>query len=712
MGMASARLGKNELALQYYLEVEDKLLSRKNNASLAEVYRALGDLFLKEKLYALARRYYRKVLDLQPNDYAAMESAADASLSDMRFDSAEIYYKELILHYKTTANYPGLVHTYQKLANAYNQAGLPDKGLYYYLLIESIIERNGTTIERSMLYNNLGKQYVVLSKYPEAIGYLRRAEMQSTHVPFQNPEVLFANLGIALHNTGQSQEGLTYLLRARKLVADKKDLVSLANLEHLIANVYFRENDFYNALRHNTEASRLASQTEQMELLGSTYKTAAELHHQLYDLENAFEFYKKYLEVYDSLRLREAVWQQRLDQQRNRLVAAEGEIRVLMAQQNIRSLEIQRQYEQEKAEFANEKLALEAQRQRDEVTLLQKQKEVDQAELKAKALKALQVEQQLRLAAQMLQTEKQNNLIVELRQKERQAQLVQDSASRAAQFERLETERLHRLEQEETFRKGVYGTGALLAVILALLAAGFWFSRRAGRRLALQNRQIQAQNVVIIEERQKSDQLLRNILPEEIAQELKTRGYATPRFYQAATVVFTDFANFTSLSAELSPDQLIDELNLCFLAFDEITNNFGLEKIKTIGDAYMCAGGLPIETEGHAVQAVRAAIAMNDWLSHRSETTPHAVFTTMRTGIHTGPVVAGVVGKFKFAYDIWGDAVNLAARMEQLGEPGKINISGPTYEQVRHLFRCTYRGKKDVHNKGMVDMYFVEGEIS
>ena len=158
----------------------------------------------------------------------------------------------------------------------------------------------------------------------------------------------------------------------------------------------------------------------------------------------------------------------------------------------------------------------------------------------------------------------------------------------------------------------------------------------------------------------------------------------------------------------MSPEELINELDECFLAFDEICDKHGLEKIKTIGDAYMCAGGLPVPNTTHPIDAVTAALAMNAWLQERNRNNPKAVFREMRIGIHTGPVIAGVIGKNKFAYDIWGDAVNLASRMEELGEPGRVNISGSTCEAVKHRFKCSYRGKKEVHNKGLVDMYFIE----
>ena len=211
-------------------------------------------------------------------------------------------------------------------------------------------------------------------------------------------------------------------------------------------------------------------------------------------------------------------------------------------------------------------------------------------------------------------------------------------------------------------------------------------------------------------EKQKSDDLLLNILPEEVANELKEKGSADAKQFDMVTVMFTDFKGFTKISERLSPSQLVEEIHICFKAFDAIIAKHNIEKIKTIGDAYMCAGGLPVSNETHAVDVVNAAIEIRQFMQEHLEKKKLAsqeVFE-IRIGIHTGPVVAGIVGIRKFAYDIWGDTVNVASRLESSGEAGKINISGSTYEYVKEHFSCTYRGKIDAKNKGQIDMYFVE----
>ena len=212
-------------------------------------------------------------------------------------------------------------------------------------------------------------------------------------------------------------------------------------------------------------------------------------------------------------------------------------------------------------------------------------------------------------------------------------------------------------------------------------------------------------------EKQKTEDLLLNILPKEVAEELKNTGRSKARRYDQVTVMFTDFKNFTQHSEKMTPEELVGEVDFCFRKFDQIITKYRLEKIKTIGDAYLCVGGIP-EDRDSVARLIKASLEMRDFIRSLQEERQgnDGVFFQMRIGITTGPVVAGIVGEKKFAYDIWGDTVNTAARMEQTGEEGKINISGVTYELIKDEFECTYRGKVSAKNKGEIDMYFVEKE--
>ncbi|MBK9174823.1 MAG: response regulator [Flavobacteriales bacterium] len=212
-------------------------------------------------------------------------------------------------------------------------------------------------------------------------------------------------------------------------------------------------------------------------------------------------------------------------------------------------------------------------------------------------------------------------------------------------------------------------------------------------------------------EKDRSEELLKNILPENVANELKIRGSAEARYFDQVTVLFSDFRDFTKVTEQLTAAELVDELNVCFNAFDRIMEKYGVEKIKTIGDAYMAAGGVPDPSGGMPVAVVLAGLEMQQIMRERQEERrAHGKPAfEMRLGIHTGPVVAGIVGRRKFQYDIWGDTVNIASRMETTGEPGEVNISEATYQLVKDeqdlLF--TPRGKVSAKGKGEMEMFYV-----
>lgn len=217
--------------------------------------------------------------------------------------------------------------------------------------------------------------------------------------------------------------------------------------------------------------------------------------------------------------------------------------------------------------------------------------------------------------------------------------------------------------------------------------------------------------IFVIRERRRSENLLLNILPAQTAKELKLKGKANANSYTLVTVMFTDFKNFTKLAENMTAEELVGEIHYCYSEFDKILSKHNVEKIKTIGDGYMAAGGLPVENKTNPVDTIMAALEIQEFMKQERERRikENKVFFQLRIGINTGPVVAGIVGIKKFAYDIWGDTVNIASRIESAGEVGDVTISGATYECVKDTFNCTYKGKTEAKNKGMIDVYIVEG---
>jgi ligand-binding sensor domain-containing protein/class 3 adenylate cyclase len=262
---------------------------------------------------------------------------------------------------------------------------------------------------------------------------------------------------------------------------------------------------------------------------------------------------------------------------------------------------------------------------------------------------------------------------------------------------------------------------AYLSYILIIVFAIWSYIRYRERNLQAQKqvleKTVKERTAEVVEEKaeverqkEKSDELLLNILPSEVADELKEKGYTTAKAFDEVTVLFSDIKGFTNVAEKMTAHELVKEINTYFSAFDRIIQEYGLEKIKTIGDAYIAAGGIPEKNSATAQNVVEAAIAMQQTVEKlkKERISLNKPYFELRIGIHTGPVVAGVVGIKKFQYDIWGDTVNLAARMEQSGVPGKINISQHTYGLVKNQFTCVHRGKIEAKNKGEIDMYFVE----
>ncbi|MEO8794788.1 MAG: adenylate/guanylate cyclase domain-containing protein [Daejeonella sp.] len=265
----------------------------------------------------------------------------------------------------------------------------------------------------------------------------------------------------------------------------------------------------------------------------------------------------------------------------------------------------------------------------------------------------------------------------------------------------LKNRRLQQLEldRQRSVRNSLIG-GILFVFVIAFIL--------------FRNYRIKAKtNKILDHQKAEIESLVSNILPVEVALELQKNGVATPRYYESVTVMFTDFKNFTNMADDLSPHEVVSELNICFVAFDEIIGRHNLEKIKTIGDAYMCAGGIPTKNKTHAIDIVKASIEIKEFIHQRNLDNKNTkrLNWELRIGINTGPVVAGVVGKKKYAYDIWGSTVNTASRMESNGKPGKVNISAATYELIKDKYECTYRGKIMAKNVGEIDMYFVDKEI-
>lgn len=340
----------------------------------------------------------------------------------------------------------------------------------------------------------------------------------------------------------------------------------------------------------------------------------------------------------------------------------------------------------EKANIEKQKMLLESDRQE----LARKTRELDEAVKKK--------HQELKLSVKEIETSK--NVI-----KEKTNEIIEKNASISNLEEEMKISDLIvkqnelELKNKRASQKILILGISLIGLISVLLLFLFINRKKASKILEI--------------EKKKSDQLLLNILPQEIADELKNTQKTQARSYDLSTVLFADIKGFTGISATLKPSVLIQELDYIFGAFDDIIQKHNIEKIKVIGDCFMCVGGIPNANTTNPEDVVYAAIEMQEFMHRMKEErikTKGQVYE-VRIGINTGPIVAGVIGSKKFAYDVWGNTVNLASRLEAACEAGKINISAYTYELVKDKFACVYRGKIDVKGKTGLDMYFVTNSV-
>ena len=219
------------------------------------------------------------------------------------------------------------------------------------------------------------------------------------------------------------------------------------------------------------------------------------------------------------------------------------------------------------------------------------------------------------------------------------------------------------------------------------------------------SKKLRERTIELEEEKKKSDILIHNILPKQIVKELRETGVIKPRDYKMVTLLFTDFQDFSTLSSKMKPNELVSELNEIFKHFDKIVDECCMEKLKTIGDSYMAGGGFPEECSDHALKVVKAAIEMQDYITERNNKSRFK--WPMRVGVHSGNVVAGVIGKNKMTYDVWGTTVNIANRMESNGRPGKVNISSATYNLIKDYYECDFYDSLKISERKKIDMYFI-----
>jgi class 3 adenylate cyclase len=599
----------------------------------------------------------------------------------------------------------------------------PEKAIELAMQAKDLSEKAGFQSGHAYALKNIGLGYYYQGKYIETLDYwnqsLKLFDSLKDQIGVAN---ILNNIGAVYQDQGDDTKGLEYSLKSLEISEKTGDKLRILSALHNVGTIYFNksegaieENKKINldrALKYLLQALPLCEELKDDEALGVISGNIGEIYYQIGDDKNASIYFNKSLKasgntantsfayngiaklylrkknIAKALEYHQKAYNiaEKLSNQLNMVRSLQGIANVYISQKNFKQALSYFKQAKNIAEEMNSKpdlkdiyldMAIAYENDGDYKNAykyqaaLGKIKDTLYNETAEKKLGALQFEFDLQ--------KKQAQINLLTRDKE-----VQDLQLKRQRFTR----------------------NALIAGLALILLIAFIIFR--DNRIKIKT------NRLLDKQKAEIENLLLNILPPEVAQELQKTGFATPQYYEKASVLFTDFKSFSKLADSLSPHEIVSELNACFIGFDDIIEKYHLEKIKTIGDSYMCAGGIPSRNDDmHHLNIVKASLEIQEFIRLRNEKRREAGLPPwdIRIGINVGPIVAGVVGKKKYAYDIWGGTVNIASRMESNGEAGKVNISAATYELIKDKYACTYRGKIFAKNIGEIDMYYVDHEI-
>lgn len=669
-------------ALEYNNKSFDINRRAGNQQEIAANHINYGNLFFNQSNFSKALESYQKALEIAERFEDKLILAQVLGNIGLVYFNLSNYLKT-IEHYQraltideSLGNKGGVARHLGNIATVYGILSDYPKSLEYFNRVYSMFEEMGNKGGMSTCLGNMGNVYKFLGNQSKSLESYEKA--------LKIDELLDNKEGIARHYTSigslyiemsDFNQALKYYQNALGIAEKINRRNLIASLYNNIASAYLGKKEYTEALDFSLKARELSHSLKTLETEKNAVKNLSECYEKMGRYDSAYAKFKEYSELRDSILN---------DQKKKELTRREMQFEF---DKKATEFRYQQQLTEEKLARSNQELNLKEQR----LIIINKEQDLQklaylkkQAELQSERLLRNEKEKEFAMTEKIKQNEigrlKAQNEIERLTASKRLGQLM-----------------------------------GLLGVLLGLLfvAVAFYYQNKKKQRLNEQlihvNNELTQVNVDLSIEKKKSDDLLLNILPEQVAQELKEHGQSKARNFGNVSVLFTDFVNFTGISERLSPEELVHEIDQYFKAFDRIVDTYGLEKIKTIGDAYMAVCGLPHENQQHARNVVNAALAIREYVNEykASRVKNNEPFFDIRIGVNSGAVVAGIVGLKKFAFDIWGDTVNIASRIESSGEPGKVNISGSTYELIKDEFDCSYRGKIPIKNRGEIDMYFV-----
>jgi len=708
MGISQIELVSEEQLRYLDQELQDKLIAyelakEEGEGNEFQALVDLGDLYRRQRSYDKAISYYRQ--SFSHIDFSLGPSKQVRVLNRLgRVLFANAEYEEALESLEAAENLSEeLDNNEEKLLNkkfqalSHAQLGNLNKAIngYYgmYGIARHSLQDTTAMIE---IMSTVSELCNLEGNYENVIAFatiVNELEQTCQSGPNVNMSIELAH---ALAKLKRPKEAIPILERAESFAISE-----IAFVQKKLAEIHYELGNMKEATAYVDKAIASAELRNNSQLLIDLLEFKAEVLATQKNYKDGIISVKQSAKIKESLQTKQLLDNSRRLRINDYMKNAENQFRQRVLQTELETSDaIQKTLEIGAAKLEKEKLDLERQKKDQELQLAKEQAERDKAERRSAELEVEQAKSALALITQSnlaLQQQRANEQL----EQQRQTDSLRAASAQQAQLlknEALEQEKILALndakQQEAASKRNMWIAGFMGLGLLTTI--GFYINTR---RLS---RQVES-------ERERAEQLLLNVLPKSIAEELKTKGVAAPEKYESATVLFTDFVGFTSISSSLAPEEIIEELNECFTAFDAIAQRHNLEKIKTIGDSYMCAGGIPDANDTHAADAVKAGQDMVAFMNERNANHQRNGNTLwpIRVGIHTGELVAGVVGSSKFAYDIWGDTVNVASRMERGAEHDSINISEATYHEIKNSFDCQFRGEIDVKNKGKMGMYRV-----
>ncbi len=552
-------------------------------------------------------------------------------------------------------------------------------------------------------YNVLGNVYLVRSEYPKVLEfYFKALQIDEEIGNKKGVTAVTCNIGNLYITLEDEKKALDYLLKGLKLAEEGNYKTFAAKAIHNIGGIYARQDDYPTALDYLFRALKLNQELGNLQSVGISYQTIGDVYSKQKRYTLGALFTHRSLEIAEQLEYKFEIAKTLhilgkiyLEKAKSESIAGGGSVSGADSEDSSHTEQaraIQSTFRIPKGKAALLAAAIDYEKRA--LTLCKDlgiRNLMIYCYLYISEAYALKGDYKLAMEYQTAHHAIKDSVFSE----DNKAQLVklemQDQFERQRLVDSLKVAERERLSALQLRKQKSYSAMGMAGILL-LAFFSFFIVRERGKSER---------------ERKKSDALLLNILPAEVAQELKSNGSSEAKDFDNVTVLFTDFVNFTRAGEKMSAKSLVGELHACFKAFDDITNKYGIEKIKTIGDAYLAVAGLPSADPKHAKNAVIAAIEISTFMQKRQSELGRDNTFEIRIGIHSGSVVAGIVGIKKFAYDIWGDTVNTAARLEQNCEAGKINISETTYGLVKGEIDCIFRGEIEAKGKGQLKMYYV-----